>query len=66
MKSVCLTIARFALAAWVGAALIFVVTAIQEVRYPGFDSETKSAVATIRFPTYYVFGFGLVIVGLVS
>ena len=61
MKSVCLTISRLALAAWVGAASLFVVTAIQEARSTEFDSITKNALAALRFPAYYAFGFALVI-----
>ena len=66
MKSLCFTICRFSLAAWVGAASLFVVTGIQEVRSPEFDSVTKSALATLRFPSYYAFGFGLVSVALLT
>jgi hypothetical protein len=61
-----LTVARFAAAAWVGAALLFVVTAVREVRNPGFDSATKDALALMRFPAYYVFGFTLVTLALVA
>ncbi len=61
-----LAIARFSSAAWVGAAVLFVVTALREVSHPGFDSETKDALALLRFPAYYVFGFTLVILALVG
>jgi hypothetical protein len=61
-----LTVARFAAAAWVGAALLFVVTAVREVRNPVFDSATKDALALLRFPAYYVFGFTLVTLALVA
>jgi hypothetical protein len=66
MKGACLNIARCALAAWVGAAAIFVVTAVHEVRSPVFTSQEKSALALLRFPTYYQFGFTLVSLSLVA
>jgi hypothetical protein len=55
-----LTIARLSAAAWVGAATLFVVTALREVTYPEFDSTTKDRLALLRFPAYYAFGFSLV------
>lgn len=60
MANVCLGIAKFALAAWVGAAALFVVTGIREVRTSEFDSMTRDLLVGIRFPAYYVFGFSLV------
>jgi hypothetical protein len=55
-----LAVARLAAAAWVGAAMLFVVTAVREVRFPGFDSTTKDQLALLRFPAYYVCGFAVV------
>lgn len=55
-----------ALAAWVGAAAIFVVTAVHEVQSPKFTSPDKSHLAILRFPTYYQFGFTLVSVAMVA
>lgn len=55
-----LVVARLAAAAWVGAATLFVVTAVREVVFPGFDSATKDQLALLRFPAYYVCGFALV------
>jgi hypothetical protein len=57
MKNIWITLARFASAAWVGAAVLFVAIAVREVRYPEFDSATKDTLALLRFPAYYVFGF---------
>jgi hypothetical protein len=51
-----LTVARLASAAWVGAATLFVVIALREVRHPGFDSATKDTLALLRFPAYYAAG----------
>ena len=59
-------IGRFALAAWVGGAILFVVTSVHEQTFDGFDSVTKDQLATIRFPDYYQFGFALVTTALVS
>jgi hypothetical protein len=61
-----LTIARLSATAWVGAATLFVVTALREVRHPGFDSVTKDTLALLRFPAYYAFGFTLVTLALVG
>jgi hypothetical protein len=61
-----LTIARLSATAWVGAAALFVVTALREVRHPGFDSVTKDTLALLRFPAYYEFGFTLVGLALVG
>lgn len=64
MRTVCLILARFAIAAWVGAAVLFVITSIQEARSPLFDSVTKAELANLRFPSYYAFGFTLVAASL--
>jgi len=55
-----LAVARLASAAWVGAAMLFVITAVREVRHPGFDSSTKDTLALLRFPAYYAFAFVVV------
>ena len=55
-----LVIARFCTAAWVGAAALFVVTALREVRSSPFDPAAKDTLALLRFPAYYAFGFTLV------
>src|SRR5580692_2584215 len=59
-----LAVARLASAVWVGAAMLFVITAVREVRHPGFDSATKDTLALLRFPAYYAFGFILISVAL--
>lgn len=64
MQRLCLTIARFALSAWIGAAALFVCTSISEQISSEFDSGVKNTLAAIRFPWYYGFGFGLVGTGL--
>jgi hypothetical protein len=65
MKTISLMLARFCLCAWVGAASLFVVTAIAEVTYPKFESATRDQLAKLRFPHYYTFGFTLVCLGLI-
>ena len=66
MQRCCLTIARFALSAWIGAATLFVVTSIAEQRSPTLGSAEKNVLAALRFPAYYSFGFVLVGLGLVG
>ena len=66
MQRLCLTIARFSLSAWIGAAALFVCTSISEQISTAYDSDVKNVLATLRFPWYYLFGFVLVGVGLVS
>lgn len=55
-----LTIARFCLSAWVGAAALFVVNGIRLATAPQFDATARNHFAAIRFPSYYLFGFALV------
>ncbi len=66
MQRICLTIVRFALSAWIGAAALFVVTSIAEQRSTAFGSDVKNVLAALRFPSYYSFGFVLVGLGLVG
>lgn len=67
MRNTLLTICRLTLAAWVGAATLFVVTGIREVTSAGphvNNSVVKDELVGIRFPAYYAFGFALVGVSL--
>lgn len=66
MQSLCLLLARFCLAAWVGAVGLFVVTSVREQVEPSFDSTIRDTLALIRFPWYYTFGFALLGTGLVT
>ncbi|MEX0702829.1 MAG: hypothetical protein WD069_12105 [Planctomycetales bacterium] len=59
MKDLCLTIVRLSLAGWVGGAGLFVVTSVREQVAPDFDHQTRAALALVRFPAYYLFGFAL-------
>lgn len=59
MTRVLLMIVRFALSAWVGAATLFVVSAIRQVTSDQFDTVTKGQLALLRFPPFYLFGFVL-------
>ncbi|MBW3540198.1 MAG: hypothetical protein KY476_08005 [Planctomycetes bacterium] len=69
MRTMAVMVARVALAAWVGAAGLFVATSIREVRprQAGFefefDSRTRDRLVVLRFPMYYACGFALVGVG---
>ncbi len=60
-----LAIMRLALAAWLGAAVLFVVTSVVEQAFPEFDSTVRDQLATIRFPFYYATGTGCCTVALV-
>lgn len=60
MFRLAICVARFALSAWVGAAALFVVTGVREVRSPHLDSYVRDVLVGVRFPSYYVFGFTLV------
>ena len=59
MPRLCLTLARFCSAMWIGAALLFVATSIAEQTHHSFDGLTKDALALIRFPWFYGTGFTL-------
>ncbi len=61
-----LAAARFCSAAWFGAAALFVIAGIREVRSPELDSAARDAVVLLRFPCYYVVGFGLVIFSILG
>ncbi len=51
-----LAIARFCVAAWIGAAVLFVIVGVREVTTPEFTSEVKDRLVTLRFPAYYLAG----------
>jgi len=51
------TILRFLLAAWIGAAVLYVITSVAEQTSEHFDSRIRDQLAALRFPLYYQFGF---------
>ena len=57
---------RFSLCAWIGAATLFVVTGVRAVTSDLFEPVTKTQLATLRFPAYYLFGFALVATGTLA
>jgi hypothetical protein len=59
MKSFALCLARLCVAAWVGAAVLFVIVAVREATFPSFTSEVKDHLAVLRFPAYYATGAAL-------
>lgn len=67
-----LSVARFTLAAWIGAAALFVVTGVREVTTTDpilANSPVRDALVAVRFPAYYLFGFalvGLALLGLLA
>lgn len=66
MKCVAIVVCRLALAIWVGAAVLFVITSIAEQTSPQFDSTTRDQLATIRFPHYYRFAAGCLLTAAIS
>lgn len=56
---------RFCLCSWVGAAVLFVVSVVREVTTP-FEMTVKNQLVALRFPVFYVFGFSLLSIGLLS
>lgn len=58
MSHLCVMAARLAISFWVGGAILFVITSVAEQRHPQFDSLIRDQLATIRFPLYYIFGWG--------
>lgn len=66
ISTISLTVARFALAGWVVAALLFVATSVSEQVSGEIDSRSKDVLAVLRFPWYYGFGFSLVPISLVG
>jgi len=59
-----LVLARFALSAWVGAAVLFVINGVRLVTDGTFDSIERDALALIRFPAYYVTGATLMAIAV--
>jgi len=51
------TLLRFVLAAWIGAAVLYVITSVAEQTSDHFDSRIRDQLAALRFPLYYTFGF---------
>ena len=67
MHTALLTTARLAITAWVGGAVLFVITGVREVTTTDRNlnqSIVKDALTAVRFPGYYVFGGVLVVVTL--
>lgn len=66
IQSFCLMLARFAVSAWLGAAVLFVIVGIREVRTPEFGSEIRDMLVLVRFPAYYAFGSAALVLGLLG
>lgn len=59
-------VTRLAICCWVGGAILFVITSVAEQRYPQFDSLIRDQLATIRFPLYYIYGWGCLGITLIA
>lgn len=57
MPRAALLLARFLLSAWFGAATLFVIIGVREVRFSGFDSPIRDQLVLLRFPAFYLCGF---------
>jgi hypothetical protein len=66
MSRALLLLARFVLSAWFGAATLFVIIGVREVRFPEFSSTIRDQLVLLRFPMYYACGFTLLGIALVS
>lgn len=58
--------ARFAVSAWIGAAVLFVIVGVREVTAEDFSSEIRDRLVVIRFPWFYATGFTLVTSALLA
>lgn len=59
-------IVRLSLAAWFGAALLFVLVAIRPIRAPQLETPARAFLAGLLFPGYYWFGLVLLSVSLLA
>lgn len=64
LPRICLSMQRFLLPLWVGAAVLFVLTSVAEQRSAWFEPGVKNQLALIRFPYYYAFGLGAMVTAL--
>ncbi|MDZ4688229.1 MAG: hypothetical protein SH850_24410 [Planctomycetaceae bacterium] len=63
LQTLGLWLARIAVSAWVGAAVLFVIVGVSEVTTADFDSTIRDRLVVVRFPWYYATGFTLVPLG---
>jgi hypothetical protein len=61
-----LLLARFVLSAWFGAATLFVIIGVREIRFPEFHQTIRDQLVLLRFPMYYACGFMLLGIAFVS
>jgi len=66
MTRAALLTARFLLSAWFGAAALFVIIGVREIRFPGFDSAVRDQLVLLRFPAFYVCGFATLACAMLS
>lgn len=57
---------RLLLSAWVGSAVLYVITSVAEQTNTAFDSVVRDQLATVRFPIYYAFGFWILALAVLS
>ena len=66
MNRILWSLLRFSLCAWVGAAVLFVITGVRELSTAEFDASTKNQLVLLRFPAYYWCGALLTLSGCIS
>ncbi|MAT16832.1 MAG: hypothetical protein CMJ46_16355 [Planctomyces sp.] len=60
LRQLTFVLSRFLICAWVGAAILFVITSVAEQTSDNFNDVVKDQLALIRFPYYYLVGFIMV------
>jgi hypothetical protein len=62
MKNHYIAFCRFLISAWIGAAVLFVVSLVKVITNEKLSSDIRDVIALINFPIFYLFGFVLVTV----
>lgn len=60
LRQLTFVLSRFLISAWVGAAILFVITSVAEQTHDDFNDNVRDQLALIRFPYYYLVGFIMV------
>lgn len=61
-----LSVSQFSLAAWIGAASLFVIITVAQIKTGKMTSDVLDQLSLIKFPIYYKFGFTLIIASLIG
>lgn len=66
MLKLFLFLARISITAWLGAATLFVIVTVTEIRSGKLESLVLDTLILLRFPVYYLFTFSLLAVTLMA